>query len=370
MPSSSRPWVRWRRLLLRLLVSICLQAKQLFMQLTRQPQLRQVRQLQKRREHLEQQALSLAQQGQKMMAEASSGSTMPAQGYLNVSRPEDRVRPMACIRGRGRYLVPELEKSPHCAHLKTTHGANRILSYQRCDQCGQEQQMPLTPLQDLQHWNDTLVYVKCAFFEKATERLEAKVAAKEKARGTSTKSSSTLQPTAKKASARAVGTSSMTGTSKITATKSRSRPVVKEETPDEWLVCKEEEQEMAAFEAFSLATRRWRLDPWILWFRLTLSIAACVVWAWPSCTSTHRVSVSTGNAIGTTVRFDGQIWMRPPRWQMRLPRWQWEFFYVPIVKRTRCFTWMCLPTARRTRRRSSAPTRSATWRCTCSSCHW
>ncbi|CAK9018157.1 unnamed protein product [Durusdinium trenchii] len=172
------------------------------MQLTRQPQLRQVRQLQKRREHLEQQALSLAQQEQKM-AEASSGSTMPAQGYLNVSRPEDRVRPMACIRGR-----------------------------------------------DLQHWNDTLVYVKCAFFEKATERLEAKVAAKEKARGTSAKSSSTLQPTAKKTSARAVGTSSMTGTSKTTATKSRSRPLVKEETPDEWLVCKEEEQEMAAFEAF------------------------------------------------------------------------------------------------------------------------
>ena len=184
------------------------------------------------------------------MAEASSGSTMPAQGYLNVSRPEDRVRPMACIRGRGRYLVPELEKSTHCAHLKTTHGANRILSYQRCEQCGQEQQMPLTPLQDLQHWNDTLVYVKCAFFEKATERLEAKVAAKEKARGTSAKISSTLQPTAKKTSARAVGTSSMTGTSKTTATKSRSRPLVKEETPDEWLVCKEEEQEMAAFEAF------------------------------------------------------------------------------------------------------------------------
>ena len=87
---------------------------------------------------------------------------------------EDRVRPRACIRGRGRYLVPELEPSPHCTHGKTSHGANKHCSYHRYDQCGQEQTMPLTPLQDLQHWNDTLVYVKCAFFDAATKKLETK----------------------------------------------------------------------------------------------------------------------------------------------------------------------------------------------------
>ena len=37
-----KPWVRWRRLLLRLLVSICSQATRILLQVAKQPQLRQV----------------------------------------------------------------------------------------------------------------------------------------------------------------------------------------------------------------------------------------------------------------------------------------------------------------------------------------
>ena len=49
-------------------------------------------------------AHSLMQQEQAMIVEASSSSSMPAQGSLSLSRPEDRARPLACIKGRGRYL--------------------------------------------------------------------------------------------------------------------------------------------------------------------------------------------------------------------------------------------------------------------------
>jgi hypothetical protein len=191
----AQPWVRWRRLLLRLCASTFLQAWQVMMSVARQPQLRSARRLQHRREQLEKEALNLAQQEQRMIAEAASSSSMATPGDLNVSRDEDRKRPMAMIQGRGKYLVPQLEKSPQCPHKSTKHGANRLASYNKCTDCGQEQSMPLTPVSDLNHWNHTLVYLKQDFIKR---QINKEIQRKNENLGATAKASSMPRPTAAK----------------------------------------------------------------------------------------------------------------------------------------------------------------------------
>ena len=44
------------------------------------------------------------------------------------------------------------------------------MSYRRCVDCGQEQQMPLTPVADLNHWNNNLVYIKKDFFKRMIKK--------------------------------------------------------------------------------------------------------------------------------------------------------------------------------------------------------
>ena len=103
---------------------------------------------------------------------------MATPGYLNTSRREERQRPLAEILGKGKYLVPKLEPSPHCQHKETSHGANRLCSYQKCLDCGQEQKMPLTPLQDLHHWNSNLAFMQEDFLKRMINKAEQKNKAK------------------------------------------------------------------------------------------------------------------------------------------------------------------------------------------------
>lgn len=129
-----QPWGRWRRLLLRLFVSNFLRSAQELMESTRMPQLRDARRLQHRRERLEKEALRLAVQEQLVIREAASSSA-PPQADLTTAREEDRVRPRACVKGHGKYLIPCLEKSIHCSHAETSHGANKYGTFHKCAQC-------------------------------------------------------------------------------------------------------------------------------------------------------------------------------------------------------------------------------------------
>ena len=151
-------WHRWRRLLLRLYTSLFLQGWQTCMEVVRTPQLRSVRQLIQKREKLEQEALQLHQQELRLIAQVSTASA--SQSTLTLAKRDDRLRPLACIMGKGKYLVPKLEACSHCQHAETKHGANRIQSFQKCLKCSQEQVMPLVPIQELQRWNDVMVYLK------------------------------------------------------------------------------------------------------------------------------------------------------------------------------------------------------------------
>ena len=75
------------------------------MEVVRMPQLRSVRRLQRQREELEQRALQLAQAEQAMLAEATSANVVTAGSTLSLSRREDRLRPLACIMGKGKYCT-------------------------------------------------------------------------------------------------------------------------------------------------------------------------------------------------------------------------------------------------------------------------
>ena len=77
---------------------------------------------------------------------------------------------LAMITGKGKYLLPQLEPSPQCSHKKVTHGANRLSSFQKCLQRGQEQKMPSTPLQDLHRWNTNLVYMQEDFYKRLVNK--------------------------------------------------------------------------------------------------------------------------------------------------------------------------------------------------------
>ena len=136
------------------------------MEVARVPQLRDVRRIQHKRERLEGQILELQQQEQRAIASAAVTTPMPGSGYLSVAKREDRQQPLACIKGRGKYLVPMLEPSPQCPHEQTTHGANRLMSYQTCKSCKQSQQMPLVPIQDLQVWNQQMAFHSTEFLKR------------------------------------------------------------------------------------------------------------------------------------------------------------------------------------------------------------
>ena len=75
--------------------------------------------------------------------------------------------------GKGKHLVPCLEDSAHCRHLVTKHGANKNMSYQRCNNCQQEQQMPVTPVSQLEAWNNTLVCVKHEVYQKEKKTVKS-----------------------------------------------------------------------------------------------------------------------------------------------------------------------------------------------------
>jgi hypothetical protein len=204
-------WGRWRRLLLRFFTSTFLRGWQIFMEVVRTPQLREARRLQTRREQLEKQIYDLQQQEQRMVATAAATSSMSTTGQLNIARREERQQPLACIMGRGKYLVPQLEASPQCPHSKTTHGANRMMSYQRCLDCQQEQQMPLTPLKDLQHWNHNLAFLQTDFLKRMVNlELEKKKQEATGSLGAQPKGLAKAQPKS---------------VAKATAVKSRAQPV-------------------------------------------------------------------------------------------------------------------------------------------------
>ena len=160
-------WCCWRRLLLRLLLSVSQQAWQVAQEVVRTPQLREVRWLQQRRQHLEHQALQLAQEEQRVLAQARVTQPSALSGSMSVARREERVRPLAMVKGKGRFLVPALEPSPACSHpeAEVKRGANRVLSYQECNQCQQKQIMPLTPITELRDWNQNLVYIPDVFYD-------------------------------------------------------------------------------------------------------------------------------------------------------------------------------------------------------------
>lgn len=158
-------WARWRRLLLRLYTYVSLQVHQCMLEVCRAPQLRQVRRLQQQRKSLERRVHELHQAEQKITAEAAASSTTPT-GTLKISSGEDRHRPLACIKGRGKYLVPMLEPSPDCTHPDTKHGANKYLTWAKCNKCMQEQKMPLTTLDQLQMWNERMVYIRSDFYQE------------------------------------------------------------------------------------------------------------------------------------------------------------------------------------------------------------
>ena len=120
--------------------------------------------------------------------------------------------------GKGKYLVPQLEVSPHCKHTQTAHGANRLVSYQKCLDCNQEQKMPLTPVAELHKWNNTMVYMHEDFLKRMINKT---IATKAKA-----KPSTSLGAMAKSSSARP------------TAAKSKAAPVkeeVKEEDEEQYV---------------------------------------------------------------------------------------------------------------------------------------
>jgi hypothetical protein len=152
------------------------------------------------------------------MAQASTASSMATPGDLNISRREERQRPLGMIMGKGKYLVPQLEVSPHCKHTQTAHGANLLVSYQKCRDCNQEQKMPLTPVAELHKWNNTMVYMHEDFLKRMINKT---IATKAKA-----KPSTSLGAMAKSSSARP------------TAAKSKAAPVkeeVKEEDEEQYV---------------------------------------------------------------------------------------------------------------------------------------
>lgn len=165
----------WRRLLLRLSAWNFLRGWQDFMQAIRTPQLREARQLQARRERLEQEALQIAQKEQSIMAQAAASSSSMPQGPLHHHLDEDRVRPRACVKGKGRYLVPELEPAVDCQHLETKHGANRHLTWHQCQKCLQKQEMPLTAITELHVWNNSLIFVPDPFYESKKKKAQKNV---------------------------------------------------------------------------------------------------------------------------------------------------------------------------------------------------
>lgn len=220
MVTASQRWARWRRLLLRLLASAALQCWQIFQEVLRTPQLREVRRIQQRRQRLEEQALLLAQQEQRVLSEAKdSAPSLMTSGQLTTARREERVRPLAMVKGNGKYLVPALEPSPMCSHHLTKHGANRILCYHECTECLQRQTMPLTPLTELHHWNNHLCFIPDPFYDKKDPKSKTK-AKNQKVESSSPSDSSTplMAQTPKAAAA------SMTS-ARLTAYKSRARPM-------------------------------------------------------------------------------------------------------------------------------------------------
>ena len=71
------------------------------MEVVRTPQLRCARQLQARRERLEKEAHRLAQEEQRVMAQASTASSMATPGDLNISRREERQETSWDAHGQG-----------------------------------------------------------------------------------------------------------------------------------------------------------------------------------------------------------------------------------------------------------------------------
>ena len=122
------------------------------------------------------------------------------------------------IMGKGKYLVPQLEPSPHCKHSQTSHGANRLMSYQKCLDCSQEQKMPLTPIAELHKWNNTMVYMHEDFLKRMINK--------------------TLVAKAKAKSSSSLGAMAKSGSTRPTATKSKAAPVkseIKEEDEDQYV---------------------------------------------------------------------------------------------------------------------------------------
>ena len=72
----------------------------------------------------------------------------------------EQVRPLAEHRGRAKYLTPILRMSPTCQHPETKHGANSEWSWVKCLRCGQVDQIPKMPLDQLHHWNQVLAFQK------------------------------------------------------------------------------------------------------------------------------------------------------------------------------------------------------------------
>ena len=72
----------------------------------------------------------------------------------------EQVRPLAEHRGRAKYLTPILRVSPTCQHPETKHGANSEWSWVKCLRCGQVDQIPKMPLDQLHHWNQVLAFQK------------------------------------------------------------------------------------------------------------------------------------------------------------------------------------------------------------------
>ena len=124
----------------------------------------------------EQRAFQLAQEEQRVPAEAHVTTPSALTGSLAMARREERVRPLAMVKGQGRFLVPALEPSPGCTHpeAEVKHAANRVLSWQECNQCQQKQIMPLTPITELHNWNQNLVYIPDVFYDVRKKSTKSK----------------------------------------------------------------------------------------------------------------------------------------------------------------------------------------------------
>ena len=88
---------------------------------------------------------------------------------LNVARRDDRVR-SGDDHGQGKVFAPSAGAVTPVLSQEVTHGANRLSSFQKCLQRGQEQKMPSTPLQDLHRWNTNLVYMQEDFYKRLVNK--------------------------------------------------------------------------------------------------------------------------------------------------------------------------------------------------------